>query len=340
MAEELDKPGELLPAGKSPLNAEGFSYSWVTNENLMRDEAVLAALTRTDPSPYQELIAGYFEIRKADSLSSLSALHEKTEVLALKLNKATESLTEVEEALFRSWPRVKQQAHLFYRKLAGVIGYSAFIALNAVLAWWWLKPISDWAFFFALGGYLMGLFMLFNRDSLFLSGNQDRFPEQKPHQEKWKVWLEELGAPVVATLLIVGLGWRYHVWYQGLMIIPFLLLLFILGGKSFLSLLATLPQEFQELKENKRMRKLDESNRAEKTVLLSTLKTEVTHLEAQQTTLQQDTTTVKKDLKHLEAEAEATIRYFLSEYKLAESSLNQFGEDLLSQIKPNIYHER
>ena len=329
-----EKPEEKAPESKPAYSpAPMFHYKWITNEDLLRDEAILAAFTRSHPEPYIELIRGYFSIQKSPLEAEKDSLEKRTQVFQTELAERRAMLEQLEKEVFASWPEVEKSQHAFFRKAIGAVGYTGLILVNIVLAWWWISPIQEGAFAIALGGYLTGLFTLFHRQSFLLTSDEERFPQGKPQPERWKVWLEEIGTPVIATLLIVGMGWQYHTPYLGIIVGLFLLFLFLFGGKSFLSLWASLPDEYRQMRNNRRKVAMDRKNHHLREEKIQPLVAQIAESADNLQRLESDRLRLFKELRKMDAETEAVIRYFMTEYTLAEGTMKQFGKDLLVLLK-------
>ncbi len=335
MAETTEKTSEEVAFSSEPAfrTVPMFRYDWITKEDLLRDEAIQAAFTKSQPEPYIELIRGYFSIQKSPLEVEKESIEKLTQSSQTELAERRTMLDQLEREVFASWPEVQKSQHSFFRKAIGAAGYAGFILVNVVLAWWWISPIQEGAFAIALGGYLTGLFTLFHRQSFLLASDEERFPQGKPQPERWKVWLEEIGTPFIATLLIVGMGWQYHEPYLGIIVGLFLLFLFLFGGKSFLSLWASLPDEYRQMRINLRKVASDRKNhrlREEKVQpLIAQIDASIGNLQR----LESDHLRLLKELRKIDAETEAVIRYFMTEYALAEGTMKQFGRELLAQLK-------
>jgi len=271
------------------VNNEPHQYQWIVNEGLLRDEGTLYGIAGAGLLEKTEAIRDYYRIRKAASRTKQEHLKEQIEEL-IKLSISTHK------------DNSDNQSNLI-PILLQLILYAAICYFNYWLVSYWLSPAIQSVPIF-LGVYLFGLFSVFIGRSIMYNAAQSLTDEKAPveKREKWKIYLEEIGVPLIVSLFIAILPAKSYPIEFTIVAAPLFFMLFLLGGKGLINTLfrsrKELAYSFQYMRQKKERKKKK--------------------LELQ--TLQKDLESTDAALEELNGEEEYKIKVFASEYKLAFES--------------------
>jgi len=271
------------------VNNEPHQYQWIVNEGLLRDEGTLYGIAGAGLLEKTEAIRDYYRIRKAASRTKQEHLKEQIEELIKLSISSHKDSTDTPSNLI---PILLQ-----------LILYAAICYFNYWLVSYWLSPAIQSVPIF-LGLYLFGLFSVFIGRSVMYNAAQSLTEEIAPAEkrEKWKIYLEEIGVPLIVSLFIATLPARFYPIEFTIVAVPLFFMLFLLGGKGLINTLfrsrKELARSFQYFRQKKERKKKK--------------------LELQ--TLQKDLESTDAALEELNGEEEYKIKVFASEYKLAFES--------------------
>jgi hypothetical protein len=260
---------------------EPHQYQWIINEGLLRDEGTLYGIAGAGVQEKTDAIRDYYRIKKAASRTKQDHLDKK--------------ITEIREQL----PMPDSESSNLLPILLQLLMYVGICYFNYWLESYWLSPVFHTTFI-CLGLYLFGLFSVFIGRSVMYNTAQSLTDEkgQADQREKWKIYLEELGVPLIVALFISILPARAYPIEYSVVAGLFFFMLFLLGGKGLVNTLFRVRREmagcFQHLRRSKK-------NKA----LIS---------------LQGDLESTAAALEELNGEEEYKIKVFASEYKLAFES--------------------
>ncbi len=271
------------------VNTEPHQYQWIVNEGLLRDEGTLYGIAGAGLLEKTEAIRDYYRVRKAASRTKQEHLKEQIEEY---IKFSIDSYKDNTEAPSNLIPILSQ-----------LVLYAAICYFNYWLVSYWLSPVIRSVPIF-LGLYLFGLFSVFIGRSVMyntaLSLTDEKTPAEK--REKWKIYLEEIGVPLIVSLFITSLPARSYPIEFTIVAAPLFFMLFLLGGKGLINTLfrsrKELTRSFQYIQQKKERKKKK--------------------LELQ--TLQKDLESTDAALEELNGEEEYKIKVFASEYKLAFES--------------------
>jgi hypothetical protein len=260
---------------------ESHQYQWIINEGLLRDEGTLYGIAGAGIQEKTEAIRNYYRIKKAASRTKQDHLDKK--------------ITEIREQL----PIPTTESSNLLPIILQLLMYVGICFFNYWLESYWLSPVFHTTFI-CLGLYLFGLFSVFIGRSVMYNATQSLTDEkdQTRQREKWKIYLEELGVPLIVSLFISILPARAYPIEYSVVAALFFFMLFLLGGKGFVNTLFRVRKElatgFQHLRQKKKSTEL--------------------------TSLQGDLESTAAALEELDGEEEYKIKVFTSEYKLAFES--------------------
>jgi len=317
------RAGDVRPddSGKSTQ----LSFEWILNEDLLRDEGAIYGLSESDPAEKVETIRRYFG-------EKISELQTRIEVREAQMIENEETGTrrriraaELKEQYQTEFTGIDRQSHLFYRHLAGLIVYGAVIVLSFWLVFQWMAPRVAYPLLMTLGVYMFGSLSLFNNVAYFYQSRAELRTASR--REFWKIWLEEIGIPVIAAAFVIFWGFEPGGWIDKIVLFLLVLFVFLFAGKAFLSALNGVQQEYQILRSN-RLKSLFRKRR------LREIKTEMEEVESGIKQLEEENTRLREEKrrdrirsKQYEQDRESKVSYFLSEYRLAKTAKASFAED-------------
>lgn len=257
---------------------EPNQYQWIINEGLLRDEGTLYGIAGAGIQEKTEAIRDYYRIKKAASKTKQDHLDRK---IADINNQPTQALPEPSSPI----PIILQ-----------LLTYVGICYFNYWLESYWLSPVFH-STFICVGLYLFGLFSVFIGRSVMYNTAQSLTDEKGPadQREKWKIYLEELGVPLVVALFISILPARVYPIEYSIVAALFFFMLFLLGGKGLINTLFRVRKELVQCFLHVRQKKKD----------------------SELSTLQSDLEATAAALEELDGEEEYKIKVFTSEFKLA-----------------------
>lgn len=327
----MDNASEAIPIvpppttdiGSADKPTEQYQYQWIINEGLLRDEGTLYGIAGAEVKDKLAAIHEYYRIKKASSQLKKDDINKRILDISNTLASVTAEIDQANKAsASNASPDVR-----FYN-LAPIslqlIAYIAICYFNYSLEKYWLSPVIT-STFICLGLYLFGLFSVFLGHSIMYNSIENVSDEKSVVQprEKWKIYLEELGVPLIVSLFICVLPFQAHSTVNTLVATIFFFMLFLLGGKGLINTLFRLRKEVAfSLREIKTKREV----KSKKKELAKKLEMQ----EKLSSDLQTEVCIPAAALEELEGEEEYRVRVFMSEYQLAYQ-----GRQLLSnsQIK-------
>lgn len=260
---------------------EPHQYQWIVNEGLLRDEGTLYGIASAGIEEKTQAIRDYYRIKKAAARTKQDNLHKK--------------IADIQERL----PQLSSELSSPLPIILQLVIYAGICYFNYWLESYWLSPVFH-STFICLGLYLFGLFSVFIGRSVMYNAAQSLTDEkgQANQREKWKIYLEELGVPLVVSLFIAILPARAYPIEYSIVAALFFFMLFLLGGKGLINTLFRVRKELGHWFQRLRLKRKDNELCVMQDDLLAT------------------TTT----LEELNGEEEYKIKVFTSEYMLAFES--------------------
>lgn len=268
---------------------ELHQYQWIVNDGLLRDEGTLYGIAGAGMEEKIEAIREYYRTKKAVSQAKQVILDKNIQDIKGHLSQhSTEG-----DNMF--WNVNASMLQLLF--------YTSICFFNFWLESYWLSPVFH-STFICIGLYLFGLFSVFIGRSIMYNATRSIADEKGSgdQREKWKIYFEEFGVPLIVSLFITILASGVYPIEKSIVGALFFFMLFLLGGKGLINTFFRARKElslyFQYLRQKK--------DRRAKTRELRTLQGD---LESAITTLEE-----------LNGEEEYKIKTFISEYKLAFES--------------------
>lgn len=301
------------------------SFEWILNEDLLRDEGAIYGLSESDPSEKLATIRSFF----GEKISELQTRIELREAQMLE-NEETAAkrrirAVELKEQYQAEYTGIDRQSHLFYRYLAGLIVYGAVIVLSFWLVYQWMAPRVAYPLLMTLGVYMFGSLSLFNNVAFFYQSRAELRTASR--REFWKIWLEEIGIPVIAAAFVIFWGFEPGQWINKVVLFLLLLFVFLFAGKAFLSALIGVQQEFQILRGNRLKAMFRRRRLREIKAELIEVESDIKQLEQESARLREENRRDRIRSNQYERDRESKVSYFLSEYRLAKTAKASFAED-------------
>jgi hypothetical protein len=273
---------------------EPYQYQWIVNEGLLRDEGTLYGIAGTAIQEKTDAIRDFYRIKKAVSRTKQEHLDK---MIADINNHLSRSLSEAND------PAGVGNPSNLIPIIVQLLFYTGICYFNYWLESYWLSPVFR-STFICLGLYLFGLFSVFIGRSIMYNPAQSLTDDKGPvdRREKWKIYFEELGVPLIVSLFISILPAKAYPIQFSIVATLFFFMLFLLGGKGLVNTFFRSRKEltiyFQYLRKKKDRK----------------VKSKTLHA------LQNDLETTLAALEELNGEEEYKVKVFTSEYKLAFES--------------------
>lgn len=313
----VDENNNTPPAAGNPNPAppdipqrEPEQFLWIKNEGLLRDEGILFGIAAADIADKLAAIDHYYSMQNASDTQLVKRLQEN---LQQNLKDQDEKKNEL---IALSAPQPKNPTpHQFFPVLMQLVVYLAVAGANLYLVNFWMIefpfPICLGIYLFGISGLFIGASILYNHNAAITTRNAE-----EGKREKWKVYLEEFGIPLVTSAAIVALSWKYWEPIESICVGLLCFFLFLYTGKAAISLFYRIRKEggaFFRIVGNAWKRS---GNRRGLKLTLKRLKRAASDLEQR---LQEALASIERN----EADRDYRIKLFRSEYTLAGSSREQ-----------------
>jgi len=311
-----------MPALPVPGEEEDEFPHWLTSEDTLRDEGVIYGLSGTDPQEKIGIIASIYKKHAARYIRTQEELTEKIGELNLVLEKKNSALSDLSlkaAGVLQQEPREEN----ILRVTVGLVLSLGMCAGNYFLIREGIRyGFPEQAEWIAWGVFLTGMFSLYYTTSVI--HNEDRVT--------WRRVLEELGMPLAASLFVYVQVVAQMPWYKSLGFLLFTFFAFLLSGKLFLGSLARLKKEFTLFKANRHLQQ-------EKTAAGTDWKDDMELLEKDMEKIRLEKWKIvsilnetEAAINRLNADKEAVINLFLSEYHLAKDYKDRLSGTQISKI--------
>lgn len=330
--EMRDAQQEESPASVSTeeIHAE---YEWILDEDLLRDEGVMYGLTDGDAKEKLRTIEAFY--------------HQKSKALNLQAEYLAGQIHKAEDELLLATDKINQEQKLlqaieeerdgrktgFLRQSISLLCYVAAVLLTFWLMYSWLQPRLEYPVLIAVGVYLFGSLNLFTPGS-FLFATEETHQKAYP-RERWKLLLEELVVPLIATLFVVIWGYNGQGALLAIALGLLLYTLFLFAGKGLLTTIdkwVAAKQQRQHKIADRRMRKKRIADRKKE---IQKLKEEQAESREQIIRLQEQRNQLLVEAQEFRETAETRKAYFMSEFALARSARNQLSGEQLMHLSAN-----
>lgn len=325
---------------QAPLEISKYSsgsYAWIINEDLLRDEGVIYGISESNPNEKIQTIKDYFQEKISNLEKDIELFESNIEEMKQGIDGSKNEVDQMQDTRRELSTTFASEYNVFFRLLIGVVAYLSMLIFNFYLIFNWLKDDTGIPLIMTLGCYFFGILSLFGSSSYLYTSDHVLFnSEVGKVREKWKVLLEELGIPFVATFFIIALGCESKPVIDIIAYALLIYFLFLFAGKGFLNITIRLRDHFLVFKSNN-MHNQFRKKELEETQRLITKKEE--EIEGLKKVVEQKVD--QKNSKLLEVEntikkCETTISYFMSEFSLARATKKSLSnKELASFLSKN-----
>ena len=311
-----------------------LEISWIEDENLLKDEAVLAAAADSDPIHKISTIEEYFVGKIAVVTERYESLKEQLSAAKLKESELEKNCNDIEQNLIKLAILPPSALQAIFRHLFGLLLYIAMCVGYGYFIYEMIKSYFEFPIPTAIGITALGFFALFgSRSILFKSNNAIKEDsEKKGGPEVWKVIFEELSVPIVMSVLVVVFGWNDRPIWMSVLFIIVSFVVFLIAGKSLLSTITKLRDEFATFSENRRLKKQRKLEIKQQSQKLKEQKELHTVAKDKSEELQKSYYETAEERHQLSAKSKALVSMFESEYELAKKALKTLTKTQLSSI--------
>lgn len=296
-----------------------YAFEWLNDEHALREEGAYYGLVEGDTQEKENAIRQYFQIFiksvnkgiEIDEMALANLATDITQLEGLKIKKQTEKESSQIPTDF--------QQHFFYRYLIGIAAYTSILLFNFGLVYETLSASTRYPLWLSLGVYLFCMLSQIRRVSNVYSSNNQVVPEILAVEERWKVYAEEYGIPVVGALFVVLYGQPGSA-LQATMIFMLVLALFIFAGKGLWQSWFHVQGEFKILQNNRTAKRNRQLKLSELAAEILAINDKIEKRQEEKRTLSAKIRELHVQLARAEAHMIATISYFKSEFDLARSS--------------------
>ena len=307
--------------------------SWIDDEEALRDEGVLFGLAGRDAAvdAKTDAIRLHFaeriqavQRRRSALEAALGDARERREALKRDVDRHRECIDSPDEPPIDGGDASDVAPHYFLRYLVGLVLAMGLCALNYVLIYELVAPRFEHPWFVAAGVLMAGMFALFQPSSILYNNDDDQGLLQDAPAELWKQRISEFGVPFAAALFAV-------VWRLGDMSaletgvsFLFVFMLFLFGGKLFLSMIPQLSLVTRNVLRDRRIRQSRKAHRGAIADLRSGPLADA-HRECSRL---RDRLTDLPTTDELQARCDRAVAVFKSEVALARDAREQSGLDV------------
>ncbi len=297
---------------------------WIFNEDLLRDEGAYYGLSGTAPDEKIDSIRKFY----AELLAHFQATSEDVQAaIDQSLNKIThlEELHEQKQTRLDQLITFNNGSHKFFRLLFSIIAYSLTVAFAYWLIYDRMQNVTDYPVLITLGLYILGTFSLFHQRSILFFKNEEVMEEQG-QREKWKIYLEEFGLPLVVTLYVIIAPFDPTQWWIEITVGLLIYLLLLYSGKGLLVNIQRISSEFRKYRF---IRKQDGNEKSKIAKIEEDIKELEEDIKKEKATRKQNEGKLEdlhSKITHLEAQGEAKVALFISEYEFAKEYRHRFPE--------------
>lgn len=311
---------------------DGGLPRWITDDDRLRDEGVVFGLGGSEEAIRRKVdtIRRAFEMHHArvdrqrralsDALSDARAERDRLQDDIAEHERRIES---PDEPHIDGGQAADVAPHYFLRYLVGLALALGLCALNYVLIYELVAPAFEQPWYVAAGVLMAGMFALFQPSSLLYNNDDDQGLLQDAPAELWKQRVSEFGVPLAAALFAVVWRLGEMAWYESAIAFLFVFMLFLFGGKLFLSMIPQLSIVTRNVLRDRRIRR-DRSERRDaiRAIRRDELPAADRRIDAIRTDL-----AALPTADEIDARCEHAVSLFTSEVELARNTREQRSLD-------------
>jgi len=247
-----------------PLSTVSPLPAWIEDEDRLRDEGVVFGLGGREKAAEAkvEAIRRVFDQRRAqvarcqETLTrALENARARRDAVQDEIERQRARIASPDEPSIEGGDAADVAPHYFLRYLVGLLLAFGLCSLNYILIYELVAPAFEQPWFVAAGVLTAGMFALFQPSSLLYNNDDDQGLFQDAPAELWKQRVSEFGVPLAAALFATV--WRVSsmAWYESAVSFLFVFMLFLFGGKLFLSMIPQLSIVTRNVLRNRRVRR-------------------------------------------------------------------------------------
>lgn len=306
--------------------------AWIDDEETLRDEGVVFGLSGEDDAVQRkaDAIRQAFALRSAEVQRRRNALTEaladataKKDAVEEEIEQHRAHMSSPDEPGITGGDAPDVAPHYFLRYLVGLALAFGLCALNYVLIYELVAPAFEQPWYVAAGVLMAGMFALFQPSSLLYNNDDDQGLLHDAPAELWKQRVSEFGVPLAAALFAVVWRLQELAWYESSIAFLFVFMLFLFGGKLFLSMIPQLSIVTRNVLRDRRIR----SERASRTASIEKLRRETIPERNADITRLRDALHALPSEAELDAQLKRTISVFMSEVELARNTRDRYSSD-------------
>lgn len=327
-SEESPVPPAEIPMPEIPLpetparEEEPLLPHWLAHEDTLRDEGVIYGLSGTDPQGKINSITALYKKHTAVLIRTQEELTEKIGELNLILEKKNSARSDLQEKTAQVFQRESQLENSL-RVVAGLILALGMCAGNYFLVREGIQyGFPNHAAPIAWGVFLSGMFSLYATTSVIHSDAS----------MTWKRAVEELGMPFAASLFVYVQAVPHLVWYRSAGLFLFIFFAFLLSGKLLLGTLAQLKKELRVARSNAQLKKARFTAATDWPQAMELLEKEMENIRLEKWKIIRTLNETEGSINQINAEKDAAVSIFLSEYHLASDYKDRLSGTQISKI--------
>lgn len=296
-----------------------LEYQWINNEQLLREEGAVYGMLGQGLNEKLEVIQNYFNKVLAALKVQISGEEKALATLLEQEKKLQKQLDANQSALDHFPAKTAKEPHYFWRSFTGFLIYLLIVGATFYIVYLWLLPeFAQHTILVSLGVFSFGALSLFGHFPLLL--NAEHTVQKSDQRENWKLILEEIGIPVVATIFIISFGAPHHPWWHSIAMFPFILFVFLFAGKGLLASITALMPQWRTLTTNREQQTTYRTGKKEINTAIEQTSTNLKNIEKAIQEKHTALDSLRKAYAEAQIECETRKSYFISEFSLAENS--------------------
>lgn len=308
------------------------TFSWILDEDLLRDEGVVFGLAGTDPDAKIAVIEQYYADKVVSQKQQNQDTQGRLEELEMQLTDLLVNTQTAKAAILAEETKVSQRSLFIALPLVKFLTALGVVFLGAFVIKAWLSFSSTFTLPGAIGIYLFGLLVLHAKDSVLFNHNHS---DKVNYREWWKILLEEFIVPLTLALFLFFWGHGNYAMTKRLSFTLMIFLFFLFSGKFLIFTIKELEAATRDLSQQReakrQQQKVIDQWQQEKIGLEQSILEKKVEIQS----LKEKIDAGQIQVAHLEQEKELKISYFLSEYHLAKTAKENYSAEQLFRITYN-----
>lgn len=295
------------------------AFDWLKNEHSLRDEGAYYGLVEGNTVEKESAIRQYFEVSIQALRVGIEIDLATTKALKEEIAQLEDHIVAVEQKRTALLTPDDHVNHFFFRYVLGLSVYALMLLFNFGLIYETLSLSSQYPLWISLGVYLFGMLSLIRRMAIVYSNEDQVVSDKWSAGQRWKIYFEEVGIPLVAALFVVFYGNTPSATHASLVFI-LVFALFLYAGKGFWQSWLHIQEEYGIWQNHRAAKRIRLDKVSELNEELQRLKTLLEQKKQAIADLQANIRTQQVHMAKTEARKVATVHYFKSEYDLARST--------------------